>query len=508
MVNILEFWGRPAIAIYRRFDYFAVLPICTFIAFAIALCGLFAPPMFRNIGICALILLGFYAFTGYVFFRRQHLQLSARLLDSAIAGDWQFDDQIANNRWANQGIVPLVKAFGIRVNGLTEQTGNTADALLTSAQAAASESDRLSVRAEEIAAMLEETAASLEQFTGSIDRNAQNCIKVRELSKQATEAAYDGADQVSAINATVHQTGVHSRKVLEIISQIEGFANQTNMLALNAAIEAARVGTNGKGFTQVADEVRELAHKSADASRLIKDRVLAASDQIQQGVNIANESALILEDVLTQVAQTNELVDDIANASTEQSAGVSQIKLAIEQMASLTQDNASAVEQTAKLAKSLQKEALALDRGLSGLKAFRFNNEQACMALVKRAVAHLLAVGPEVAAADFLDRARGFHERDLFVVLVDFEGFVLAHGGDSNLTRTNVMALKDAKGFSFVKEQINLAKSKGSAWLELDVRNPMTGVASCKNTYTERVPGTNYMISCGIFKELKKAAAV
>jgi Methyl-accepting chemotaxis protein (MCP) signalling domain/Cache domain len=325
---------------------------------------------------------------------------------------------------------------------------------------------------------------------------------------QATEAAYDGADQVSAINAAVHQTGVQSRQVLEIISHIEGFANQTNILALNAAIEAARVGSHGKGFTQVADEVRELAHKSAEASRQIKERVLAASGQIQQGVNIANESALILEDVLTQVAQTNELVDDIANASTEQSAGVSQIKLAIEQMAVLTQHNASAVEQTAKLAKNLENEAHGLDRSLSGLKASRFNSEQACVALVKRAVTHVMKVGADSAASDFLDRARGFHERDLFIVLVDFDGFVLAHGGDANLTRTNVMQLKDAKGFEFVKEQVRLAKSTGSGWFEFHVRNPITGKASFKKTYTESVPGTNYMISCGVFTELKEATTI
>jgi methyl-accepting chemotaxis protein len=506
MLKTLEFWGAPAIAIYRRFDYRAVFPICLSIALAIALWGVFAPASLKAFGIATLMLVGFYLFTGYVFFRRQHLQLSMSLLDDAIAGDWKFDQKVANSRWANHGIVPLVLAFGTRVNGLTKQTGITADALLTSAQAGSSEANNLSARADEIAAMLEETAASLEQFTASINRNAESCNKVRELSTQATEAAYDGADQVSAINAAVHQTGVHSRRVIEIISHIEGFANQTHILALNAAIEAARVGSHGKGFTQVADEVRELANKSADASRLIKERVLAASEKIQQGVSIANESALILEDVMTQVAQTNELVDDIANASTEQSAGVSQIKLAIEQMATLTQHNCNAVEQAAKLAKDLEREAHALDRSLSGLKASRFNSEQACIDLVKRAVAHVLSVGAEAAATGFLDRARGFHDRDLFIVLVNLNDFVIAHGGDSSLTRTNVLELKDANGFAFVKEQVRLAKSVGHGWCEFEVRNPISGVASRKKTYTELVPGTDYMISCGVFTELKEAA--
>jgi methyl-accepting chemotaxis protein len=169
MMKTLEFWGTPAIAIYRRFDFAALLPLCAAIAVGIGLCGLFAPPLWKGIGISLLMFAGFYVFTGYMFFRRQHLKLSISLLDSAIEGDWQFDQKTANNRWASQGIVPLVIAFGARVNALTMQTAKTADALLLSAQTAAVESNHLSVRAEEIAAMLEESASSLEQFTGSIE---------------------------------------------------------------------------------------------------------------------------------------------------------------------------------------------------------------------------------------------------------------------------------------------------------------------------------------------------
>jgi methyl-accepting chemotaxis protein len=156
---------------------------------------------------------------------------------------------------------------------------------------------------------------------------------VSSIARTATEAAYDGADQVSAINNAVSETGKKSQQVLVIIELIEGFAAQTSMLSLNASIEAARAGQHGRGFTQVADEVRELSARSSEAAKLIRDRILSANRQVKEGMDTANESSKILEDVLTQVAQAQELIDDVSSASTEQSAGVGQIKLAVEQMA-------------------------------------------------------------------------------------------------------------------------------------------------------------------------------
>jgi hypothetical protein len=357
-------------------------------------------------------------------------------------------------------------------------------------------------QAEEIAAMLEETGAGLEQFTSSIERNAQNCRDVKELAKQSTEAAYVGADQVIAISNAVNETGAKAQKVISLIHQIETFAAQTNMLAFNATIEAARAGNNGRGFVQVADEVRALSNRSGDVAKVIRDRIKSAAKQIGGGMQASNTSAKILEDVLIQVAQAQDLIDDIASATTEQSAGVVQIKDAVEQMATLTQSNAGAVDQVAKLATGLEMEAFALDQSLVGLQESSFNSREACVALVKRAIAEVTLRGASASAAKFNDRQGGFHRRDLFVVLTDMQGCVLAHGGEPSLVGTDTSNLTDGGGVHYVQSLIAIAKGAGSGWTSYQVRNPATGRPARKDAYVERVPGQDYWVCSGVFSEI------
>jgi hypothetical protein len=379
--------------------------------------------------------------------------------------------------------------------------------LLDGSKQASKDANLLSERAEEIAAMLEQTAAGLEEFTASIERNAQNAKEVSDIAKCATEAAYDGADQVSAINNAVSETGKKSKRVLQIIELIEGFATQTSMLSLNASIEAARAGQHGRGFTQVADEVRELSARSSEAAKLIRERILSASRQVQHGMNTANESSRIIEDVLTQVSQAQELIDDVSGASTEQSAGVGQIKLAVEQMASLTQQNASAVDQVAKLASSLEKEAFSLDQHLVVLKASRLSSRQSCMSWARSACDYVGTVGIENAAREFSRKGGKFHRDDMFIVVTRADGLVVAHGGEPQLIGTNAMELRDANGLHLVKEQARIVRAHGSGWMDCNLRNPATGKPSIKHSFVIAIPNMEHWISCGVFSEVKENTA-
>lgn len=502
MRNVFEAIGLPALHLYRRFDHNVLGPICAICVASVLMIDLFMPDQWRLMALLPVEVLTTYLFIGYLYFRARHVDIGQKLLDRAGNNDWQFDAKDVPRVWRNQGVIPMVLDYSHRVQTLTDETARTAEALLGNSKTTAINAKQLSVQAEDIAAMLEETAAGLEQFTASIDRNASNCSEVRELARQCSDAAYDGADQVSAINNAVNETGIKSTKVLEIIHLIEGFAAQTNMLALNAAIEAARAGQQGRGFTQVADEVRELSNRSAEVAKLIRERITQSSRQIRSGMAMANDSSGILENLLAQVAQTKDLIDDIANASTEQSAGVSQIKVAVEQMASLTQHNASAVEQVAQLAQWLEREAFSLDENLAILKSSRFNSVSACTALVKRASAMVQSIGHEAAAQQFNRRNGGFHERDLFIVMTNSKGIVMAHGGEPTMVGTNTSQNQDAKGHFYVQSLIKMAADKGSGWVNYDVRNPATGRLASKNTYVEKVPGSDYWVCCGVFSEL------
>jgi methyl-accepting chemotaxis protein len=377
MYKTLETFGWPALQLYQRFGLraFGALSVA-FIALGLAI-NLSLPDSPLRIGMVIIsCLFTTYAFIGFIYYRQRHLSIGRDLLRRALAGDWKFDADSVDEKWRDQGVVPMVLNYTQRVRSLTDETANMAEALLNNSKVTARDAHHLLSQAEDIAAMLEETGAGLEQFTASIERNAKNCREVRELARQSTEAAYEGADQVIAISNAVNATGQKSQQVIALIKLIETFSAQTNMLALNATIEAARVGQHGRGFAQVADEVRELSARSSEASGLIRQRITSATKQIKSGMQASNESAKILEEVLLQVAQAQELIDDIANASTEQSAGVGQIKTAVEQMAHLTQSNASAVDQVAKLASNLESEAFALDQSLVGLKVSRFDRQR------------------------------------------------------------------------------------------------------------------------------------
>lgn len=503
MLKIFEALGMPALYLYRRFDHNAFGPMCALGVLSVLLVDLFVPEQWRLFALAPIQLITAYLFIGYIYFRARHVEIGRQLLERAANDDWQFDTQDVPRKWRQQGVIPMVLDYSNHVRTLTDETARTAQALLNNSKATASEAKQLSIQAEEIAAMLEETSAGLEQFTASINRNASNCIQVRQLAQKSSDAAYDGADQVSAINNAVNETGIKSTKVLEIIKLIEGFAAQTNMLALNAAIEAARAGQHGRGFTQVADEVRELSNRSAEVSKLIRERITLASRQIRTGMVMANDSSAILENLLTQVAQTKELIDDIANSSTEQSTGVAQIKSAVEQMAVLTQHNAAAVEQVARLANSLEREAFAIDENLVMLNASRFNSVSACKALVRRANTLVQTIGPEAAAEQFNQRSGGFHERDLFVILTSIKGIVLAHGGEPSMVGTDTSQNIDARGHAYVKSLIKVANETGSGWVKYDVRNPSNGRLASKNTYVEKIPDSDYWVCCGVFSELK-----
>ena len=136
-----------------------------------------------------------------------------------------------------------------------------------------------------------------------------------------------------------------SQQISQIIGVIDEIAFQTNLLALNAGVEAARAGDAGRGFAVVASEVRALAQRSAEAAKEIKSLISASTGQVEHGVQLVAETGQSLERIITQVAQINRVVCDIAAGSQEQSTGLQQVNTAINQMDQVTQRNAAMVEE-------------------------------------------------------------------------------------------------------------------------------------------------------------------
>ncbi len=223
--------------------------------------------------------------------------------------------------------------------------------LSTSSEQISSTSQGLSQGTSEQAASVQEASASLEEMAASITENAHN-------SKLMEENALEGSKTAEASGAAVAETVEAMKAIAGKISIVEEISYQTNLLALNAAIEAARAGEHGRGFAVVASEVRKLAERSQKAAREISGRAGTS-------VEVATQSGQLLETLVPSTRKTADLVQEVAAASEQQSAGVGQINGAMSRVDQVAQANASAAEELSSTAQEMARQALALRQQMS-----------------------------------------------------------------------------------------------------------------------------------------------
>ena len=247
------------------------------------------------------------------------------------------------------------------VMGIKEAT----DSVNSAASEIASGSQDLSTRTENQASSLEETAASMEELTGTVQSNAENSKQADNLSGEARQVATKGGAVVQTAIDAMGRIEQSSQKISDIIGVIDEIAFQTNLLALNAAVEAARAGEAGKGFAVVASEVRSLAGRSASASKEIKALIQESVAQVKSGSELVNQTGTTLEGIVASVAKVADIIAAIAEASREQSSGISEINTAVAQMDEMTQQNAALVQETTAAAQSLAQKGIELGRLIS-----------------------------------------------------------------------------------------------------------------------------------------------
>lgn len=226
----------------------------------------------------------------------------------------------------------------------------------------------LSSRTEEQAGSLEETASSMEEITATVKHNSDNARQANILSKTATSIAEKGGSVVSEVVATMTSINESSKKIVDIISVIDGIAFQTNILALNAAVEAARAGEQGRGFAVVASEVRSLAQRSASAAKEIKELINDSVEKVGQGTRLVDSAGSTMQEVVDSVKRVSDIISEITAAGQEQTTGIEQVNQAIIQMDSVTQQNSALVEQAAAAAATLQEQSANLVQVVSVFK--------------------------------------------------------------------------------------------------------------------------------------------
>ena len=218
----------------------------------------------------------------------------------------------------------------------------------------------LAMRSEKQAGAIEETASSMEELTSTVRHNEDNSRQANQLAASASDVASQGGKMVTEVIVTMNSISESSKKIIDIISVIDGIAFQTNILALNAAVEAARAGEQGRGFAVVASEVRNLAQRSAVAAKEIKTLINDTVEKVGTGAKKVDEAGHIIEDVVTSVRKVSDVISEISAANTEQTAGLNQINQAITQLDESTQQNSSLVEEAAAASQALNEQALTL----------------------------------------------------------------------------------------------------------------------------------------------------
>jgi len=264
------------------------------------------------------------------------------------------------------------------LNSLLNQVNITSEEVSSGAQQVSDSSQSLSQGATEQASSLEEIAASMTEIGSQTKVNADNASQASQIAFEARKAADKGNSQMETMLESMNNINSSSGEIGRIIKVIDEIAFQTNLLALNAAVEAARAGQHGKGFAVVAEEVRNLAQRSAAAAKDTTELIEGSSRTVEEGVNIANNTAEALGEIVKSIASVTDLVSEIADASKAQSESTNQISEAIQQVDNVTQSNTANAEESAAAAEELSGQSESLKQMLKRfkLKASGHSNNQ------------------------------------------------------------------------------------------------------------------------------------
>ncbi|CAD5246630.1 MULTISPECIES: methyl-accepting chemotaxis protein [Halomonadaceae] len=248
------------------------------------------------------------------------------------------------------------------------------DVVTPAAQDIASGNEELSSRTEQQAASLQQTASSMEEMTATVRQNSENAQEARRLADNNAIQVTNTGELMTQLVDNMQRITQSSQQMADIINVIDSIAFQTNILALNASVEAARAGEHGRGFAVVAEEVRNLAGRSAGAAQEIRGLIDGSNREVSAGASMVTKAEAAISEVAEAARSVTQIMHEISAASEEQSHGIAQVNQAVAEMDQGTQRNAVRVQETARAAVSLEKQA-----GLLALsvEAFRLNSQGA-----------------------------------------------------------------------------------------------------------------------------------
>jgi len=274
---------------------------------------------------------------------RQNLEIVTNALIQY--GNAKYDYKINSNISGNIGsLTQGTNALGDSISEVLSMIDNTSKKLSSNSSELAVTSEQLSASAIQQAASLEETAAAIEQITTAIESTSQRTQEMTRIAHQLENTSHEDDQLAHKTGEAMEEIDKATNDIVEAIGIIDQIAFQTNILSLNAAVEAATAGEAGKGFAVVAQEVRNLASRSAEAAKDIKDLVSYAQTKTKEGKSTADKMVESFNDLNEKVNQVTENISEVAAAANEQKQGMEQINCSINQLDKTTQENANASE--------------------------------------------------------------------------------------------------------------------------------------------------------------------
>jgi methyl-accepting chemotaxis protein len=262
----------------------------------------------------------------------------------------------------------LTRSIATPIKRVVDDLSATADGTVEAATKVSTASRNVADTASQQAASLEETGASLEEMSGITRKTAEHAQQTNDLARQTRAAAEAGAQDMKGMEQAMGEIKDASDDIAKILKTIDGIAFQTNILALNAAVEAARAGESGMGFAVVANEVRNLAHRSAEAARETATKIEASIGKTRHGVVLSQRVSQRLQDILDKAHHMDRLAAQVAAAAREQEQGIIQVSAAVGQMNQGMATTTTAVDESARAATDLGDQAQALRQAVQELK--------------------------------------------------------------------------------------------------------------------------------------------
>ena len=242
-----------------------------------------------------------------------------------------------------------INNLGIAITSMLVENKKIGLVLSSNAENLSNNVEKLTESANMQAASLEETAAAIEQITANMQNSSQNIVKMTTYANEVSSSVAIGQDLASRTALSMDEINTQTKAIADSISIID----QTNILSLNAAVEAATAGEAGKGFAVVAAEVRNLASRSAEAAREIKDLVVNATNKANEGKNISNEMIQGYEKLNNNIHNTLSLINEVSRSSKEQFSAMEQINDTVNNLDNVTQQNAASASEANKVAREV-----------------------------------------------------------------------------------------------------------------------------------------------------------